>query len=495
MRGPSRRLVVALLLPLALAACQSGDQAQGGLPGLFDRVVTGAPQRVTPGAAPAGSPAARPPGTPQASVPPAAPPPPHPAASNAIETESLPGLRLTPPGGADVIRIGFLAPLSGPSAQLGRALFDAAQLALFDLNDDHLVLLPRDTAGTPEQTATATRELLASGAQIIIGPLFSADTAAAAPLARERDVRVLSFSTDRGVAGNGTYLLGFMPDQQVARAVAFARSRSMSRFALLAPDSAYGNAIAAAAESAVTQSGGRLMREERYPSDSGADLTPIARRFAASLRALPPRGPDETMADGIDPALSRPVDALLIPEGGARLRALAPLLPFFDIDPRAVKFIGTGLWDDASLGSEPALLGGWYAGPAPDGFETFRKRFEQAFGHRPPRLASLAYDATALVGILAQRGGAAAFADAILTNPDGFAGYDGIFRFRADGTVERGLAMLEVQRRGSRVIDPAPASFMPAPPADQSAASQAAPTDQSAASQAAPAQPPAPPTN
>src|SRR3546814_10014754 len=70
------------------------------------------------------------------------------------------------------------------------------------------------------------------------------------------------------------------------------------------------------------------------------------------------------MAAGIDPALSRPVDALLIPEGGSRLRALAPLLPFFDIDPRAVKFIGTGLWDDASLGSEPALLGGWYAGPA-----------------------------------------------------------------------------------------------------------------------------------
>src|SRR3546814_6680955 len=85
------------------------------------------------------------------------------------------------------------------------------------------------------------------------------------------------------------------------------------------------------------------------------------------------------MAAGIDPALSRPVDALLIPEGGSRLRALAPLLPFFDIDPRAVKFIGTGLWDDASLGSEPALLGGWYAGPAQDGFEAFRKRFEQAF--------------------------------------------------------------------------------------------------------------------
>src|SRR3546814_15698397 len=68
------------------------------------------------------------------------------------------------------------------------------------------------------------------------------------------------------------------------------RSRGMSRFALLAPDTPYGDAIAAATESAVAQSGGRLMKAERYPSDSSADLTPVARRFAASLRALPPRG-------------------------------------------------------------------------------------------------------------------------------------------------------------------------------------------------------------
>src|SRR3546814_8623759 len=63
------------------------------------------------------------------------------------------------------------------------------------------------------------------------------------------------------------------------------RSRGMSRFALLAPDTPYGDAIAAATESAVAQSGGRLMKAERYPSDSSADLTPVARRFAASLRS------------------------------------------------------------------------------------------------------------------------------------------------------------------------------------------------------------------
>lgn len=454
--------IAPVLLVLLVAGCQSGPQAQGGLPGLLDRVApgSGAPQRVAPSA---GTPA-------QANIPPAAATPqlPLPAApSLAIETQPLPAApTLTPPGSPDAIRVGFLVPLSGPNAGLGRALFDAAQLALFDLADNRLVLLPRDTEGNSEKAAEAARRVIAEGAQIIIGPLFANEASAVGLMARERNVKVLSFSTDRSVAGGGVYLLGFTPDQQVERVISYARTRGLKRFAALAPDSPYGSAVMQAATAAAQAAGGEMLRQDRYPVDSG-DLTPTVRRFATALRSLPPRGPDETPVDGVDPSIARPVDAVLLPEGGARLRALAPLLPFFDIDPRAVRFLGTGLWDDPSLGSEPALVGGWYAGPAPEGFAEFARRFEQGFGRRPPRLASLAYDATALVGILARRPGeapgtATPFDEAALVNPDGFAGYDGIFRFQTNGLVQRGLAVLEIQRRGGgRVIDPAPASFQP----------------------------------
>lgn len=469
-------LLASVLILASLTACQSGDDAQGGLPGLLERV-GGQPQRVAPTAAGQPDPGPTAPGqavgaAPQANIPPTlqAPRPALPA--DTIETQPLPAApSLIPPGEGGIIRIGFLAPLSGPSAGLGRALFEAAQLALFDLADDRILLLPRDTGGQPQQAATAAGQLIAEGAQILIGPLFSAETAAIAPVAQARNVKVMSFSTDRGVAGNGVYLLGFTPDQQVARVMTFARSRGLTRFALLAPDSAYGEAVAQAAYATAAQTDAKMLHQERYPGDT-ADLTPVVRRFATALRGLSPSmapalsspaaaAASPLLTAGSELTLSRPVDALLLPEGGARLRALAPLLPFFDIDPRAVKFLGTGLWDDPSLGSEPALVGGWYAGPAPEGFADFARRYQQSFGRRPPRLASLAYDATALAGILARQAGAAAFSDQMLTNPDGFAGYDGIFRFRSDGIVERGLAVLEIQRHGSRVVDPAPASFQP----------------------------------
>jgi ABC-type branched-subunit amino acid transport system substrate-binding protein len=83
--------------------------------------------------------------------------------------------------------------------------------------------------------------------------------------------------------------------------------------------------------------------------------------------------------------------------------------------------------------------------------------YKSTYNEEPPRLTTLAYDATALAAALAKRG--ARFDQAALTNPNGFAGLDGIFRLKPNGEVERGLAILEITSLGSDVIDSAPPSF------------------------------------
>ena len=143
------------------------------------------------------------------------------------------------------------------------------------------------------------------------------------------------------------------------------------------------------------------------------------------------------------------------------LRQIAPLLPFFDVDPRDVRFIGTGLWDDPTLGQEPALVGGWFAAPPPESAAAFMERFMATYEYRPVRIATLAYDAVALAAALARNDGRADFGRNALTSPSGFAGTDGIFRFLPNGTAERGLAVLEVTARGARVIDSAATTFLP----------------------------------
>ncbi len=373
------------------------------------------------------------------------------------------------------VRVGLLLPLSGPEQAIGQSLLDAALLALTEIGNGRVRLLPRDTGGTAEGARAAAEAVLQEGAELILGPVFSAEVAAAAQPARARGINVIAFSTDAQVAGNGVYLMGLLPQQQVDRVVSFAASRGLRRFAALAPQTPYGTTVTDQLRFAASQVGGELTDATFYPptvTDVMNEVRSLARyqarrdRLASQRRLLEARGDPEARAQlqqlgGLDTLGGPGYDALLIAEGGPMLRQIAPLLPFFDIDPRQVRFLGTGLWDDPTLGQEPSLVGGWFAAPPPESVASFMERFNATYQYRPVRIATLAYDSVALAAALARNDGTPDFGRAALTSPSGFAGTDGIFRFLPSGIAERGLAVLEVTARGARVIDTAANTFLP----------------------------------
>ncbi|SLN17921.1 penicillin-binding protein activator [Oceanibacterium hippocampi] len=387
--------------------------------------------------------------------------------------------RLIPPrpGAPTPIKIGLLLPLSGPNAEIGQALLNAAQIALFDARDPRLMLLPGDTGATPEGAVAAANQVLSEGAQLLLGPLFATAAPAVGEVARARGVNVVTFSNDRRVAGNGVFVLGLTPEQQIMRVIAGARRDGLSRFALLAPDSPYGRSVADALRVALLRYGGSLVREEIYPAtlDPGGDeMHATIRRLAdyeARRRALQEQrraltARQDAVAkralrrlETLDTFGDLDYDAVVLPEGGGRLRAIAPLLPFYDIDTSKQRLIGTGLWAEPGLGKEPAMVGGWFAAPEPGNAEVFSDRYKAAYGTVPPRIASLAYDALALAAALANEADGADFSVTALESPGGFLGYDGIFRFGPDGVAERGLAILEITAEGTRVRSPAPIRF------------------------------------
>jgi ABC-type branched-subunit amino acid transport system substrate-binding protein len=153
---------------------------------------------------------------------------------------------------------------------------------------------------------------------------------------------------------------------------------------------------------------------------------------------------------------------LFLPDGGDGAVAAAQALAASGLDLRRLQVIGTGLWDDPRIFSDPALAGGWYPAPDAAGFRGFSERYRARYGQDPVRTATLAYDAVALVAALVKTQGEKRFALDTLTNASGFAGIDGVFRFRADGTNQRGLAVLKATPSGGQVIAPAPRTFGPA---------------------------------
>ena len=380
-----------------------------------------------------------------------------------------------PPATTDTVRAAILLPLSGGNAGLGQALLNAAQLAMFDFADQRLELLPVDTKGTPEGAQAAAATAIGDGARIILGPLLSASVKAMAPVARAAGVPVIALSSDRSVASAGVYTMGFLPADQVRRVVSYAFQKSLFRFAVLAPNNAYGTTVVDALRLTVDDIGAELVNAKYY-DPSAQDFTDVVRALAnydqRRSALLKQRKELETKGDNLSKiALKRlenlqtigdlPFDALLVADGGKRLQSVAALLPFYDIDPSKVRMLGTGQWDVQGIGAEPALLGGWYAAPQPSARANFVATYRKTYDAQPPRLATLAYDASALAAVLARGEQGPDFSTATLTTPSGFDGFDGIFRFLPSGVAERGLAVLKVQARSAKVISPAPRTFEP----------------------------------
>ncbi|MBV9586510.1 MAG: penicillin-binding protein activator [Alphaproteobacteria bacterium] len=361
-----------------------------------------------------------------------------------------PGPGAPPPGGppplpGGPVKVAVLLPLAGANADLGKSMLEAAQMALFTTGNDRLTLVPRDTGGTPDGAAGAARAALADGAQLIIGPLLAAEVDAVKPVAAVARVNVIAFSTATQLAGDNVFLMGFLPRQEVAREVSFARERGLTRFAALTPKTEYGRLMADALRDTVGQAGGTVVKAETFDPRS-ADAGPAIQRLAGGAAA-----------EGAPVGSS--FDALLLPEGGEQLKQIARRLKQAGIAEPQVRLLGSGLWDDPTVSSEPALIGGRFAASPPEQRREFESRFQATYGHPPPRLASLAFDAAALAAVLAKTGGPAPFSHDAILNPSGFSGVDGLFRFTPNGLVQRGLAVLEVQPQGPVVVSPAPRDF------------------------------------
>ncbi len=341
--------------------------------------------------------------------------------------------------------------MSGANAELGKAMLDAAQLALFTTGGDRLTLVPRDTAGTAEGAATAAKAVIADGVGLILGPLLAAEVEAVKPLARDANINVIAFSTATQLAGGNVFLMGFLPRQEAQREVGFARERGVERFAALASNTAYGHLMADSMRDAVKEAGGMVTKVEYFDARGTDTSTAIQRLVQGPASAAAPAAAAPPTTDGFD--------ALLLPEGGPRLKQLAQQLKRAGVDTSRVRLLGSGLWDDPSIAGEPALAGGWFAASPPEGRRDFEGRYQAAYNRAPPRLASLAFDSAALAAVLVKNEGGQPFSQQAIQNPNGFTGVDGLFRFTQAGLVQRGLAVLEVAPQGAVVVSPAPASF------------------------------------
>ncbi len=365
------------------------------------------------------------------------------ACTDSPKTSTAPPAPTTPPAGSPTTasgktRIALLLPLSGRAAAVGRSMQQAAELALFDSGARELALAAYDSGDTADQAVQAYRKARTDGVALVLGPLFGNSATALGPLVRQGGANVIAFSNDESAAQPGVWVMGIAAPPQVRRVVDYAVESGIRRFAVFAPQTTYGEQMARTLESHAVARGGTVVAVEFF--DDRADVTAPARRLATAVQG--------------DGKL-----ALLVPSAPPRVTTVLAGLAAAGLEAKAVQLIGTGVWDVPGIGSEPMLRGAWYAAPDPARRADFERKFVSTYGRPPHRLATLAYDAVALAGQLARAKPGGDFSAEAITNPNGWSGADGVFRFLPDGRSQRALAVIEIQGERSTVVSPAPRSF------------------------------------
>jgi branched-chain amino acid transport system substrate-binding protein len=339
------------------------------------------------------------------------------------------------PQDAERHRIALLVPLSGPNAGVGRSLQNATQLAILDTRNDAIRITTYDTAAGGG-AAAAAQQAIAEGNRLILGPLLAEEAREVAPIARRSRVPVLSFSNDAGVAGAGTYILGYVPGQSIERVVNYAARSGITEFAGLIPNGLYGERASTALLRSVEDARGHVLALETYDARPGSMTSAIAKLGRSPFQAI-----------------------LVAGSAGSAVTA-APLIRRSP-GGKTARFLGTELWNtDSSIGARAALNGAWFASVPDNYYRQYATKYRARFGTAPYRLSTLGYDAVLLtVRIAREWRPGDEFPERRLIEREGFSGLDGAFRFGRDGVAERALEVQEIRGGTTVTVSPAPPNF------------------------------------
>jgi len=350
-----------------------------------------------------------------------------------------------------VTRVGLLIPKTGPNSRLGTELLRGAELALFAMRDPSIELLSFDTAGGPA-AAMAARQAMAADVDIVVGPLFSQSVIAARNIISQRGVPMLALSNNLQIADQASWLLGYMPEQQIELLLGHALTVGHSKIAILVEESPFGQRLAAHTVQRLQQLGltpevMQTLTQAQLAADD--QLKTAIREFTGYV----PLEEDEEAPAFADLPPPR-FDAVVFAGGAEFALRTAPVLAYYDADSERVLYLGNAQWNQRRLLMEPSLYGALFASRPTGQDDRFNTLWADIWESRPGTLARLSFDAMAMISVVARN--KPPRWRAALVSDSGFNGFSGAYRLYPDGSNRRAFELRQIGSGVSTLFRSAP---------------------------------------
>jgi len=344
-------------------------------------------------------------------------------------------------------------PSEGKYKYISDSFINTLEIAFFDLNNNSITFNFSSYENKKDLESIFLKHQEAN--QIFIGPLTSEDTSFINKFCK-KNIIIFSFASDRSLAKDCIYLFNFFIEDDLRTIFNFLDEDS--RVALLYPNNKYGNYVNSIIEDFSKDSSSILIYKLSYKEDL-SDIRSIIKQLGKyeyrknelkrqknilkkkkdeiSIASLKKLEKFETIGE-ID------FSHLIISDGNIRILELAPLLPFYDIDPERVGFIGTGLWDERSFFDEPSLQGAMFPGIEESNRINFINKYIELYHVPPPRIATLMYDLSSLINYLLKNFNDVEKIKTFLDKDNNFFGLDGGFSIQ-NNIVKRNLSILKIK--------------------------------------------------
>lgn len=346
-------------------------------------------------------------------------------------------------------KIALFLPVKSGSIAIKKAaisLLNAARLANDEIKNPNMNLLVYPTDGTNNTIIPAAKRAVQDQIDLIIGPLLSPSVVAAKKYSEPAGIPMIAFSNNQAsVNGGFSYLLSYLPEQNVSNIVSYALSQGHTNFGLFASNTPYGKRVGDTFIQNVHESGSKITNAVFFTENTADFYEKTKAVTEVELRSSPNTPTSWT--------------SIMLPDRASVMMQVMPLFRNYEIDFKNTLFLGSGIWHDPRILEIEELDGAVFAAPNQKTMQVFEDRYQAAFKEKPTQIASLAYDAVGLASGLIRQYPNNPFDINNITNPNGFSGVGGIFRFKNNGLSERGLSILKIENKQFKLAVPAPNTF------------------------------------
>ena len=348
-----------------------------------------------------------------------------------------------------IINIGLMLPLTGPHYSIGQSLLNASQLALYTSKNSNINFIVKDVGETKNLTKSFY-ELVNDDVELIVGPVFSEKLKVLNPMSRDEKVKLISFSNNIDITSKNLSAFGLSPEDEIEKLFRYCDSKNLKRIKVILPENIYGNKIK-----------DKILNLKRldlnidskffYYDPKNPDFYKVSKRVAnyetrkENLKNEISRLSEFT--DEISRAKIKKLkkldtygelnfDALLIIVNKFdELISFSSVLPYYDVDPKKIQYLGTSTWNRTAIVKEPSLNGGIFTDIDQDSLEKFINHYEKYFKEKPHELAAFAFDIIGLIAKLQSKDGSLTKLKTIETVS--YSGVTGKFRLLNSGGTSR----------------------------------------------------------